>query len=79
MTKREQQQFVRNLCRSVATSINARPIPSHWDGNELRVLLAREFAAEARPRFTTTRADALAERRRMRRINNEIDILPGRS
>jgi hypothetical protein len=47
MTKREQQQFARELCASILSDtlhdIRANRVPETWDGAELRQLLADRF------------------------------------
>jgi uncharacterized protein YjaZ len=48
MTKKEQREFVQGLCKSVADSIVQYEFPDHWDGRELRVLIAHEFEHEKR-------------------------------
>jgi len=52
MTKTQQKSFVnqlsRNIARTICNKIDCGRIPAHWDGNQLRVLLAdahRESAA----------------------------------
>ena len=44
MPRTEQQQFIRNLTRSLAgtiiSAIEREKIPEHWDGLQLRYLLA---------------------------------------
>lgn len=47
MTKREQQQFARELCADILSQtlhdIRANRVPETWDGVELRQLLADRF------------------------------------
>lgn len=51
MTLEEKKQFVRDLCKSVSKELEAKidsgKIPAHWDGHELRALMAEKFIDNA--------------------------------
>ncbi len=66
MTRRDQKKFVRDLSKSIATSISEQidrdQIPENWDGHELRCLLA--YRHEESAKMTSIRKDPRSKRAR---------------
>lgn len=78
MNKREKVRFLRSLTKQVADHLvrQVDKMPEHWDGHDLRELLAASFEYERtlRPQQTLARNNGMGERynaRRRRRFNRE--------
>jgi hypothetical protein len=52
MTGKEQTSFIRELCQNVSRELTCklreRPLPEHWGGHELRMLVAAAFEESAK-------------------------------
>lgn len=70
MDKNQKITFIQNLTASIASElidkVNSGVIPEHWDGHELRQLLADKFEREVSSLFREKRSA------RVRRYRNDV-------